>query len=492
MNIFEKLIPVYKSNNMEVEIDDRLPIFPEVENTRELLDFISKLKNISSSREDNIKLYTEMAKDSIVGPAIQLIADEATQLDPISGMSYWIQAKDKKLEKDINDWLSKTIKINSKSWTYAYNIIKYGELFLRTHDSNIDASSDNLVVGDYLEIIENPNRVKAIERYGKVIGYQYEETDNKVIICDTSEFIHFICDKGNIREQAKIRVRKDNSDEVEEKDVKILVGSSFIEDSRQSWLIMDLIENILLTSRISRSTLYRLVQVEVGTSDNKQTKKMINEIKRIVSSKEYFKKDDIYKSNSSSIPLGANVYTSKRNGKGEITVETVGGDVDVKDIVDVDYFRNKLFASLQVPKTFLGFDELAPGGIGNSSLTVLDIRFARTVKRVKSILCEGIQSMVAFKARKLGYSDSKIEDIIVKTSTVSTAEDIESKDSMTSKLSISQQLIDTLLNNFGDNIDSESLLIYVVNFILELQGSESFIKQSNATKKVTKKDGDEV
>ena len=39
---------------------------------------------------------------------------------------------------------------------------------------------------------------------------------------------------------------------------------------------------------------------------------------------------------------------------GAISIQQLGGDVNVRDIADIDYFKNKLYAAMKIPKQFLG------------------------------------------------------------------------------------------------------------------------------------------
>ena len=48
-----------------------------------------------------------------------------------------------------------------------------------------------------------------------------------------------------------------------------------------------------------------------------------------------------------------NVYVPTKNGIGALTTQQVGGDVDVKGLADIDYFRHRLFGSLRVPQQYL-------------------------------------------------------------------------------------------------------------------------------------------
>mgnify|MGYP003300752523 CR=1 FL=1 len=42
-------------------------------------------------------------------------------------------------------------------------------------------------------------------------------------------------------------------------------------------------------------------------------------------------------------PFENNIYFATHNGQGAITVDSIGGDVNVKDLADLDWWNNKFF-----------------------------------------------------------------------------------------------------------------------------------------------------
>ena len=71
-------------------------------------------------------------------------------------------------------------------------------------------------------------------------------------------------------------------------------------------------------------------------------------------------RDKLYNSELKQVPLGDSIFIPTRNGIGVIDVKVVGGDVNLRDAIDLDYFKDKLFAGLKIPKSFLGFEQDLP------------------------------------------------------------------------------------------------------------------------------------
>jgi hypothetical protein len=51
-------------------------------------------------------------------------------------------------------------------------------------------------------------------------------------------------------------------------------------------------------------------------------------------------------------PIENNVYIPTHEGVGVITTTEVGGNPDVKSILDVDYYLNQFYGGLRVPKQY--------------------------------------------------------------------------------------------------------------------------------------------
>ena len=78
-------------------------------------------------------------------------------------------------------------------------------------------------------------------------------------------------------------------------------------------------------------------------------------------------------------PIENNIYFATHGGQGNITIEAVGGDVDVKNLADLDYWNNKFYSAYGVPKQYYGWTDDAAGFNGGTSLAILSSEFAKGV-----------------------------------------------------------------------------------------------------------------
>ena len=133
----------------------------------------------------------------------------------------------------------------------------------------------------------------------------------------------------------------------------------------------------------------------------------------------------IYSSTLTQVPLADSIFIPMHGETGAIKVDTVGGDVNLKDAIDLDYFRDKLHSALRIPAPYLSYTETLPGGIGDSSLTRMDIRYSRTITRIQSILAEGLRDIcVRYLELTIGERAlAELPDFKIKFTSINSAED---------------------------------------------------------------------
>ena len=123
-----------KVGNVDIAVDDSMPQSVQEANYQELANFLQEVSKVTKTREELIAEIDEMAYDSIIASALELLADDATQIDPMRDKTVWVTSKDDEITKYLNDFLE-DIGVEDNIWTWAYQVIKYGDLYLKTYHS---------------------------------------------------------------------------------------------------------------------------------------------------------------------------------------------------------------------------------------------------------------------------------------------------------------------------------------------------------------------
>jgi hypothetical protein len=241
----------------------------------------------------------------------------------------------------------------------------------------------------YSECISSGTNIWELTAKGKTVAYMDVRKPNYFI--SPKNVVNFANQTGKYHINFEVGPYNDS---VTNKDFFVLRrGQSYLDNAIVAWQILSALEDILMLTRMTRSTLYRIFSVEVGNKGDTETRRILNELKNRIKSDETINvKEKIYNSEMRQVPLGDSIFIPTRNGIGNIDIKVVGGDVNLKDAIDLDYFKDKLFAALRIPKAFLGFSEDS-GGLINTSLTRMDIRYARTIKGIQNIASEGLKDL---------------------------------------------------------------------------------------------------
>lgn len=302
----------------------------------------------------------------------------------------------------------------------------------------------------YTEIIGNPGSMCALEAKGKLIALLDKNDMNNII---TKDNIAFFMNPKATRVKVEVGTYLDTADKRDY--YTISKGDSFLKNARVAWQVLSALEDILLLTRMTRSILYRIFSVEVANKGNKETMQILNALKNKIKMDETVNvKEKIYNSTLAQVPLGDSIFIPTRNGIGAIKVDTVGGDFNLRDAIDLDYFKDKLFAALKIPRSFLGFEDDMPGSLGNTSLVRMDIRYARSVRGLQNILVEGIKDIIDIylKYTRTEKVLKQLPDIKVCMTSINTSEDMERVESEKVKMETVDKIVETL-NNLGIDLD---------------------------------------
>lgn len=356
--------------------------------------FLSDIHTYAEDRSGEIDEYKEMLKDGVTLAAINLIVEDATQLDLDNNMVAWVTSIDNpEFAKSMNDFLLNNFQVNDVIYSIAYNVVAFGECFIKTHYEDVDGYLKYFHLGDYF-MIEDIKNVAHLFKYGVPLGYVRRLKDNgsysfvKDQILPEKSYIHFINDKGN----------KELLTEGDEDGLYISYGSSLLEGAKYYYKQRQLLDDLLLLARLTRSSKYNLFKVEVGQATSQDTARMIREVKTAIQQRQEISvSNQVFSSRNSPLLSGGNVYFPVRNGLGGVEVQQVADDPNVSSLKDIDYFNGNYYSALGVPQSFLGNTGELPAGLGDSTLTQLDIRYARMVKRVQRVLKNGIRDLIIWK-----------------------------------------------------------------------------------------------
>lgn len=440
------------------------------------VEAISKFRTLSSDRQERYSEFESLLKDATIAAAIEMYADDSTQYDYRTGKVIWAESDDTDIEKAANRLID-VLQVNEKAWTHIYALCTYGDVYLRLYRDGDESDYNEIFetrqsgqtavrvkpedpsrpLEEYIEYVDDPATMYDLQVRDKTSGFirmintqqtttSYTTSFMKTLdagdvnVYDRKSFVH-ICLSGNIDRNPELIALTDSSTGSTTV-YKVNTGKSILADAYEAAQTVKLLEDSMMLSRVTKSALVRILQIEVGNMPKPEVESLLRRVKNMIEQKMALNKENgVVASYNSPGPIENIVYVPTKEGKGAITSNNLGGDVNIKDIVDVDYFNNKKLSALKIPKQYLNYD--APEGLGNgTSLTKLSSRYAHTVMRIQNAYISGITRLlnIFFLDKGLDY----INKFTLKMVSPSTIEDTERDEQLQSRLDQASSIIDMI------------------------------------------------
>lgn len=303
-----------------------------------------------------------------------------------------------------------------------FELTKFGKsyAYIKAPTINTSTKKDNLMSSHYL--------------------YSFKRDDVEVF--QPTEYVHASLEDDTSRSPEEVEIFMDNEGNPLKYSVRR--GQSLLYNSFKIWRQMMLLENTLLLNRLTKSSIVRIIGVEVGDMPKENIGKHLMGIKQLVEQKSALNEGLSMEEYTNPGPMENNIYVPTYNGIGSISTQQVGGDVDVKGLADIDYFQNKLFGALRTPKQFLGVTDDNTGFNGGTSLSIISSRYAKMVKRIQAtmiqLLTDAVNLMLIDKNLEGKYLNKFTLHMVPPT----TQEEIDRRDNLSSKVGIARDIMDLL------------------------------------------------
>ena len=480
---------------------------------------INEFRTMSRDRYSFYSQLEEMSQDPIISSVLDLYAEDSTQRDT-SGTIAWIQGEDTKEQSIIQSIFDK-LDIESKLWQISRLLALYGDVYIELfYDDTIDnpevtllenklnkkvdyttnlleveklvhKKSDGFVL-DRFEIVRDIEHMFDLTVQGKTVaharviepdtqnricgytpggngktGYYTVKNSNDVRYYPPDKFVHFYIENSTSRNCEMYVVDLGNGKQFR---FNIKQGRSMIQDVFSTNKDLQLLEYSIMLNRVSRSSVLRVAQVEVGSMPKSNVQMALRKIKQIIENKVTMNiSDGTYKPYLSPGPVENFIYVPTREGKGAINFSTVGGDVNIRDIADLEYYQNKQFAGLKVPKSFLNYNEGLASFGGGGGLTKQDARYARTVKRLQGFIINGLHDFmnIVLDSRGLSRLTDRFE---VKMVVPSSVEDEERDAIFSNRMELCKsflEIMNSVAEAEGATLDMDLALDYLCENIFD-------------------------
>ena len=481
--------------------------------TNDILDItkIDSFSQISQNREQLYQVLDAMATDPTIAAALEIYAEDTTA-ENTEHKVVWVSSEDDNVLKYVN-YLLESLRVDKNIYRWAYSLIKYGDLYLKlfresdfedrlfkenektqlnedfdklqdikepvNEDVKIKAYASSDRLAGYVEMIPNPGEMFELVKFGKSYAYiktnqpptpqygdvmtpnnqnhmmngLYEFKRKDVDVYNATSFVHAALEEDVNRSPEKIRLFNDTEAEMDGDDISytynVRKGTSVLFNVYKIWRQLMLLENALLLNRLTKSSILRVIEVEVADMPKERVGPHLQRIKNLVEQKAAIDVGNSLQEYTNPGAMENNIYVPTHNGVGAIQTQQIGGDADVKDIADLDYFKNKLYSALKIPKTFLGDLDDGAGFNGGTSLSIVSSRYCKTIKRIQGTIVDMLTDLVNIFLLDRGL-DNYIGQFDLMITPPTSQEEMDARDAKQAEIAMANDIISMVQNVVTD------------------------------------------
>lgn len=375
---------------------DPLMMDPSMHTGSQFTQYMQDQLRVHQNLVHKVADYEEMAEYPEIGMAYRIYADEATQADSTHGKSIWVDSEDETIQKIANFTLHKNLKIENHLWDMAYEIGQFGNLY----EEIICIDKIGVVKINNLRVIEM-RRVQDFN--GELYGYIQDRTLAFTDIT-TQDFIKRIKDGNKGNEMVKVYEPWEVAHFRFGAGRQMVYGQSIAEPARYAWKRLTLMEDAMVLHKLTRATQRYVFAVDIGDKPPNVARAVLEKVKNEFKKQKYTDQNGKLSWRFNPLAMDEDLFISKRKGERAVDIDVLSG-LDNQQTDDANYFRQKLFASLGVPKSYLGADET----IGRANLGSLDVRFSRSVLRLQRSIKSGINHILAVDFASRNIDPDKID-----------------------------------------------------------------------------------
>lgn len=462
---------------------------------------INSFSGAAQNRETLLELIDTMGQDPTIGAVLETYAEDATETND-KGKVVWCESAEENISSMVS-YLLEAMNVDKYAYDWMYHLCKYGDLYLRLYRKsqyedtlfdneekpedrklnedlilNVAGKNDNYV--HYIEMVPNPAEMFELTKFGKTYAYiqadvrknqavddiemvtqsnfnRYKFRKHDVNIYQPTEFVHAYLNENTTRQPETVDIfLSDDIGDVSTQNklsYKVRRGQSLLYNSFKIWREMMLLQNAILLNRLTKSSMVRAIEVEVGDMPQEKVGPHLMNIKNLMEQKSSLSVGNSLAEYTNPGAIENNIYIPTHDGKGSISIQQVGGDADVRGLTDLDYFNNLLFGSLRIPKQYLGFTDDNAGFSGGQSLSLISSRYAKMIKRLQNALCQALTDVVNLMLLDKNL-DSYVNRFTIRMQEPTTQEVLDRRAATSSKLS----MVSDIMNLVGDIEDPATKL----------------------------------
>ena len=417
------------------------------------LDNYSSYTMDTQSRLSRYSDFDQMEYTPELASALDIYSDEMTTFNVYNKMLK-IQCPDEEIKQLLESLFYKILNIEFNLFGWSRTMCKYGDFYLYM-DIDAEMGVKNVIGLPSREIERLEGEDKNNPNY---IQYQWNSAG---VTFENWQVAHFRI-LGN--------------------DKFAPYGTSVLDSSRRIWRQLTLLEDAMMAYRIVRSPERKVFYVDVGNIPAPDVEQFMQ---RFITS---MKRNQIVDADTGRVDLRYNPMSVEEDyfipvrGGVSTKIDTLPGGTYTGDIEDVKYLRDKMFAALKVPMSYLIRGEA--GEEDKGALAQKDIRFSRTVQRLQRSVVSELTKIAMIHLYVLGFRNDDLVSFSLKLNNPSKISELQELESWRTKFDVAAAATDGffskrwIANSLFDISDEEFLrnqreLFYDAQMAKQIEGVQT-------------------
>ena len=327
----------------------------------------------AQNRADRYIDFDQMEYMPEIASALDIYADEMTTNNELTAMLK-VKCPNEEIKSILETLYFKTLNLESNLFSWSRNMCKYGDFFLYLDiDDKLGITSALGLPSNQIERMEGKDKTNS--------NYVQFQWNSGGLTFENWQISHFRI-LGNDKHSP--------------------YGTSVLDPARRIWRQLTLLEDAMMAYRITRSPERKVFYVDVGNVPPEDIEQYMQKVMT------QMKRNQILDSNTGRVDLRYNptsvdedYFIPVRGGVNNTKIESLPGGNFASAIEDVKYLRDKLFAALKVPMSYLIRGDGATED--KTTLAQKDIRFARTIQRFQRVVVAELEKIGIIHLYTLGF-----------------------------------------------------------------------------------------
>jgi hypothetical protein len=347
--------------------------------------------------------YEEMDDYPEISAALDIYADDATVTDTQRNRAVWIESADETVQQALDDLFHRRLRLDEEIREIARTTVKYGNDY-----EEMLVTEDGVVGLQYLAVptvrrVEGPRG----ELYGFVQDFKGRSNYSPVEFQEALA-ARFALGTGALNGALPYVAMEDWEVvhfRLKGKQRRSLYGYSVMEPCRWIWKRLMMLEDAALIYRLQRAPERYAFYVDTGDLPPKEALAYVNQCRQMYRKKKFFN-PSTGRVDLRNNPLGQDedFFVPVRKGSEAARIEVLGAP-SWQHMDDIEYFRDKLFAGMKVPKAYLAQE----ADVARAVLSSEDVRFAMAVLSVQQELRAGISKIGRVHLAATGVDPNQVE-----------------------------------------------------------------------------------